>query len=43
MMLVEAWATGSVEIPTRLGAWLETLAKCHEAIPPPTTYRGRSL
>lgn len=33
-MLVEAWATGSSEIPSRLGAWLETLAKCHEAIPP---------
>jgi hypothetical protein len=43
LMLVEAWGTGSEPIPARLGAWLETLAKCHEAIPPPTTYRGKSL
>lgn len=43
IFLVEAWGSGSEPIPAKLAAWLETLAKCHEAIPPPTTYRGRSL
>ncbi|MGO8454574.1 hypothetical protein ACC779_32470 [Rhizobium ruizarguesonis] len=32
---------GNEEIPNVLATWLETLAQAHEALPPPTTYRGR--
>jgi hypothetical protein len=32
---------GNEEIPAGLATWLETLAKAHEALPPPPTYRGR--
>ncbi len=37
--LINAWATGREEIPAGLAAWLETLAKAHEAAGVPTTYR----
>jgi transcriptional regulator with XRE-family HTH domain len=33
---VQRWATGAQEIPAPVAAWLETLARCHEANPPPT-------
>ena len=39
---VEALEAGNIEVPAGLAAWLETLAKAHEALPPPTTYRGNS-
>jgi transcriptional regulator with XRE-family HTH domain len=32
---VHRWATGKQEIPTDIAAWLETLARCHEANPRP--------
>lgn len=32
---VMRWGMGTVPIPTRLAAWLETLAQCHEANPRP--------
>jgi hypothetical protein len=41
LLLVEAWADGVEPIPASLAAWLETLAQCHEAAPPPTTWRGK--
>lgn len=41
LLLVEAWADGAEPIPASLAAWLETLAQCHEAIPPPKTWRGK--
>ncbi|MDF1631534.1 hypothetical protein [Mycoplana sp. MJR14] len=38
---VEALEAGNEEIPAGLAAWLEALAQAHEALPPPTTYRGK--
>lgn len=38
---VEALEAGNEEIPAGLASWLETLAQAHEALPPPTTYRGK--
>ncbi|KQV28133.1 hypothetical protein ASC97_07235 [Rhizobium sp. Root1203] len=37
---IEALEAGNEEIPSGLAVWLETLAKVHEGLPPPTTYRG---
>jgi hypothetical protein len=39
---IEALEAGNEEVPAELAAWLETLAKAHEAFPAPATYRGRS-
>ena len=36
--LTEAYSLGLAEVPTKLGAWLETLAHCHEA-----TEKGRPV
>jgi hypothetical protein len=38
---IEALEAGNEEVPTGLAAWLETLAKIHEGLPPPKTYRGK--
>ena len=38
---VEALEVGNTEIPEGLASWLETLAQCHEAAPPPKAFRGR--
>ncbi|WP_411036020.1 hypothetical protein [Shinella sp. BYT-45] len=38
---IEALETGNEEVPAGLAAWLETLAKIHAELPPPTTYRGK--
>ncbi|QRM56408.1 hypothetical protein [Sinorhizobium sp. BG8] len=38
---VEALEAGNEEIPAGLAAWLEELAQAHEALPPPTSYRGK--
>lgn len=38
---VEALEAGNTEVPAGLAAWLETLARCHEAAGIPTTYRGK--
>lgn len=38
---IEALEAGNEEVPAGLAAWLETLAKVHEELPPPVTYRGR--
>ncbi len=40
LALVEAWESGEEEVPAQLAAWLETLAKAHEALETPTEYRG---
>ncbi|WP_132960723.1 hypothetical protein [Rhizobium sp. BK251] len=40
LALVEAWESGEDEVPAELGAWLEILAKAHEAVEVPSTYRG---
>lgn len=39
---IEALEAGNEDVPAGLAEWLETLAKAHEALPPPTTYRSRS-
>lgn len=41
--LVHAWAAGQEEIPPNLAAWLETLAKCHEAAGVPTTWKRKKF
>lgn len=33
---VQRWAAGTQEVPSPIAVWLETLARCHEANPPPT-------
>ncbi|TCL70518.1 hypothetical protein [Rhizobium sp. BK251] len=40
LALVEAWESGEEEIPAKLAAWLETLAKAHDTLDIPKTYRG---
>ena len=40
--LVRRWASGDAEIPVSVAAWLETLAQCHEAAPPPKAWRRRA-
>jgi hypothetical protein len=37
---VQRWANGAQEIPPHIADWLDTVAKCHEANPPP--HRGRA-
>ncbi|EJL54387.1 MULTISPECIES: hypothetical protein [unclassified Rhizobium] len=39
---IEALEAGNEEVPAELAAWLETLAKAHEALPAPEAYRGKS-
>lgn len=41
LLLVEAWLDGGADIPASLAAWLTTLAAAHDAIPPPTTWKGK--
>jgi hypothetical protein len=41
LALVDAWESGKEEIPAKLAAWLETLAKTHEALGVLEDYRGR--
>jgi hypothetical protein len=38
---IEALEAGNEEVPAGLATWLETLAQAHEALPPPSTYRGK--
>jgi hypothetical protein len=38
---IEALEAGNEEVPAGLAAWLEALAKMHEALPAPATYRGK--
>lgn len=40
--LVRRWASGEADIPASVAAWLETLAQCHEATPPPTGWKRRA-
>ncbi len=37
--LIRRWAGGSAEVPPSVAAWLETLAQCHEAAPPPQDWK----
>lgn len=37
--LVRRWSNGSGDIPASVAAWLETLAKAHEALPPPQGWK----
>lgn len=39
--LVRRWASGDAPVPADVAVWLETLAKVHEANPPPVGPRGR--
>jgi hypothetical protein len=39
--LVRRWAAGEAEIPASVAAWIETLAKAHEALPPPQGWKRR--
>lgn len=36
---VRRWASGDHAVPERIAAWLETLARIHEANPPPGASR----
>ena len=40
--LVRRWASGDSDIPISVAAWLETLAKVHDAMPPPKGWRRRA-
>jgi len=40
--LVRRWAEGT-DIPASVAAWLETLAKTHEALPPPQGWKRRVM
>lgn len=40
--LARRWASGDAPIPASVAAWLETLAKCHEALPAPKGWRQRT-
>jgi hypothetical protein len=39
--LVRRWAADQADIPASVGAWLETLAKAHDALPPPIGWKRR--
>ncbi|MGN6548625.1 MAG: hypothetical protein ACTHJ3_01835 [Pararhizobium sp.] len=45
LALVEAWASGEVEVPLKLGVWLKTLAIAHEACEEgrPRSLKGKRL
>lgn len=38
---VRRWASGEEPIPSKIAAWLETLAQAHEALPPPRVWPAR--
>ncbi|WP_092774069.1 hypothetical protein [Agrobacterium fabrum] len=38
---IEALEAGNDTVTDGLATWLETLAQAHEALPPPSTYRGK--
>lgn len=38
---IEALEAGNEDVPTGLADWLEALAKVHEELPPPPTFRGK--
>lgn len=40
--LVRRWAAGEADIPASVAAWLEALAQCHEAAPPPQGWKRRA-
>jgi transcriptional regulator with XRE-family HTH domain len=40
--LVRRWAAGGAEIPASVAAWIETLAKVHEGLPPPQGWKRRN-
>jgi plasmid maintenance system antidote protein VapI len=39
--IVRRWIDGQADIPASVAAWLETLAQCHEAAPPPQGWKRR--
>ncbi len=39
--IVRRWASGAAPVPPDVAAWLERLARVHEAHPPPVAPRGR--
>jgi len=41
--IIRRWASGDAEIPASVAAWLETLAKAHEALPPPQGWKRRAM
>lgn len=45
LALVEAWASGEVEVPMKLSAWLNTMAVHHEAFEElkPRSLKGKKL
>ncbi|MCK3780110.1 hypothetical protein MZK49_25785 [Ensifer sesbaniae] len=40
---IEAMETGEEKVPEELATWLETLARTHEELGIPVTYRGKGL
>ncbi|MBD9496871.1 hypothetical protein [Ensifer sp. ENS01] len=40
---IEAMETGDEMVPEELATWLETLARTHEELGIPVTYRGKGL
>lgn len=40
---VRRWGNGGMEIPPEVAEWLETIAACHEANPPPRNPRRNTL
>jgi hypothetical protein len=41
--LVRRWTAGAAEIPSSVGAWIETLSQAHEALPPPQGWKRRAV
>ncbi len=40
--IIRRWSSGEAEIPASVAAWLETLARCHESVPPPQGWKRRA-
>lgn len=40
--LVRRWASGEADIPASVAAWMETLGKVLETLPPPKGWRRRA-
>lgn len=40
--IIRRWASGDADIPPSVATWLETLAKTHEALPPPQGWKRRA-